>query len=160
MRIPISKKAKDIDCELSDDRKSSGLHCYPGQPHHSLPSISSNDDEFDAILSKATPFLSKISFGGVVGYCSGAAAKKIGRALATLLGLAFIAIQGIVYTGYVSVDWEKLQKDAISAVDTTGDGKITADDFKVYWNKLKAFLTNGIPSASGFTVGFFYGLTN
>ncbi|MFN9982609.1 MAG: FUN14 domain-containing protein, partial [bacterium] len=86
-------------------------------------------------------------------------AKKIGRALATLLGLAFIAIQGIVYTGYVSVDWEKLQKDAISAVDTTGDGKITADDFKVYWNKLKAFLTNGIPSASGFTVGFFYGLT-
>lgn len=112
------------------------------------------------MLSKASPILSKITFGGVVGYCSGAAAKKIGKALATLVGLGFIAIQGFVHTGYVSVDWEKVQKDAIRAIDTTGDGKITADDFKVYWKKLKAFLTNGIPSASGFTVGFIYGLTS
>mmetsp|Transcript_18155 Transcript_18155/g.25844 ORF Transcript_18155/g.25844 Transcript_18155/m.25844 type:complete len:161 (+) Transcript_18155:173-655(+) len=158
MRSPIGRKPRDVDCESSADHNCSSMRFYPGQPYIALPSVNSNDDEFDAYLKKATPILSKITFGSLVGYCSGAAAKKIGKALAVMVGMGFIAIQGFVYTGYVSIDWKKVQNDAIKAIDTTGDGKVTTDDVKVYWKKLKALLTNGIPSASGFTMGFLYGL--
>ncbi len=51
------------------------------------------NDPINQILDKAKPILSKVSFGSIVGYCSGAAAKKVGKAIAIVLGLGFIAIQ-------------------------------------------------------------------
>jgi len=63
------------------------------------------------------------------------------------------------YSGYVSVDWKKLQDDAVSKVDVDGDGELTVSDAKVYWEKAKKILTLNIPSAGGFTMGFMYGLT-
>ena len=51
------------------------------------------NDPINQLLDKAKPIISKISFGSIVGYCSGAAAKKIGKAVAILCGLGFIAIQ-------------------------------------------------------------------
>ena len=41
----------------------------------------------------------------------------------------------------------------------TGDGQLDAEDAKVYWSKVKKILTNKIPSASGFSLGFFYGVS-
>jgi len=40
----------------------------------------------------------------------------------------------------------------------TGDGKLDADDAKVYWRKLKALLTTNLPNSTGFSLGFFYGI--
>jgi len=160
---PITRKPRDVDCETSADDPYSLPMQYPGQPHHSLPSISSNDDEFDAILQaidKAKPIVSQVTFGSIVGYCSGAAAKQIGKALAVVVGLGFMILQGAVHTGYISVDWKKVQDDAVKVIDTTGDGKITLEDFKAYWLKVKKLLTKEIPSASGFSLGFLYGLSS
>ena len=78
----------------------------------------SSNDAMDKLIEKAKPHLSKFSFGGVVGYCSGAAAKKVGKAVAVLAGLAFIAVQSAVYSGYVTVDWNKVKDDAVAKVDT------------------------------------------
>ena len=83
-----------------------------------------NEDPFNHLLEKAKPQLTKLSFGSVVGYCSGAAAKKVGKAVAVLAGLAFIAIQSAVYSGYVAVDWNKIKDDAVAKVDTVSDNCI------------------------------------
>ena len=107
----------------------------------------------------------------------------------------FIAIQSAVYSGYVDVDWKKVQHDAVAKVDTVrkshlfiyvllklkyvphnqshvlncffyymysidqdGDGELTTADLKNYWITVKKVLTNKIPSAGGFSIGFLYGV--
>ena len=119
---------------------------------------SNNDDPMKDIIEKAKPLISKISFGSVLGYCSGTAAKKIGKAIAITVGLVYMAVQSASYSGYLQVDWDKVEKDVVQSIDTDGDGKFTEKDLKVYWEKLKRILTYNIPSASGFTIGFLYGI--
>jgi uncharacterized membrane protein (Fun14 family) len=80
--------------------------------------MTKSDDPVNQILDAAKPQLSKLSFGGIVGYCSGAAVKKIGKAAAVLAGVAFMAVQSAVYSGYVAVDWNKIKDDAVAQVDT------------------------------------------
>ena len=43
-------------------------------------------------------------------------------------------------------------------VSQDGDGKLGAEDMKVYWAKLKALLTANLPSSGGFSLGFLYGV--
>uniref|UniRef100_A0A7S2R2Q5 EF-hand domain-containing protein n=1 Tax=Eucampia antarctica TaxID=49252 RepID=A0A7S2R2Q5_9STRA len=119
----------------------------------------SQDDVVGQTLDRAKPILSKLTFGSIIGYCSGVAAQKVGRAVAVLAGLSFIAIQSAVYSGYVDVDWKKIQDDAVKSVDTDGDGELTVKDIKSYWEKVKKILTHNIPNASGFSVGFLYGVS-
>mmetsp|Transcript_19722 Transcript_19722/g.24878 ORF Transcript_19722/g.24878 Transcript_19722/m.24878 type:complete len:124 (-) Transcript_19722:398-769(-) len=122
--------------------------------------MTQNDDPMNQFIEKAKPQMSKLTFGGVVGYCSGAAAKKVGKAIAVLAGMAFIAVQSAVYSGYVAVDWDKVKDDAVAKVDTDGDGELTVKDVKNYWAKVKKILTYNVPSAGGFSLGFMYGLTS
>lgn len=55
--------------------------------------VKDESDPVNQLLDKVRPHVAKLTFGSIVGYCSGAAAKKIGRALAVICGLGFIAIQ-------------------------------------------------------------------
>ncbi len=57
----------------------------------------SKEDPLSQIIEKAKPHISTLTFGSVVGYCSGAAAKKVGKALAVLAGVCFIAVQSGMY---------------------------------------------------------------
>lgn len=120
--------------------------------------VDKDDDAVAQAIEKAKPLLSNMTFGGIVGYCSGAAAKKLGKALAVAGGIMFIAIQSAVHSGYVDVDWKKVQHDAVAKVDTDGDGELTTADLKNYWITVKKVLTNKIPSAGGFSIGFLYGV--
>ena len=47
---------------------------------------------------------------------------------------------------------------AIAAVDTDGDGEITASDLTHYWRKAKTALTEAVPSCGGFASGMLLGL--
>lgn len=120
--------------------------------------MTKSDDPVNLFLEKAKPKLTKLTFGSVVGYCSGAAAKTVGKALAVLAGITFIAVQSAAYSGYIDVNWNKVKDDAIAKVDTDGDGELTVKDAKVYWSKVKKILTYNLPSAGGFSLGFMYGL--
>lgn len=111
------------------------------------------------LADKLKPALTKITFGSLVGYCSGVATKKIGRALAIVAGVGFMLVQGAVYSGYIDVDWKKVQDDVASKVDANKDGALSAEDAKEYWKKVKAILTHNIPNAGGFSLGFLYGVT-
>ena len=49
---------------------------------------------------------------------------------------------------------------SLFALIQNNDGEIDAEDLKTYWTKLKRILTKNMPDATGFSLGFFYGLTN
>jgi uncharacterized membrane protein (Fun14 family) len=191
-----------------------------------------NKDPVEQTLDKLKPLLSELSFGSVMGYCSGYAFKKVGKALAFVVGVGFIGLQTVVSTGYIDVNWGKMKEDALKKVDAVSnnticwspfstifrnaaggwsvcdrfvgfavyfqivdgscwisiafffsfsccclsfsgyllyywkpllpknsDGTVTVEDAKEYWKKLKALLTNKLPSAGGFSLGFLYGVT-
>ncbi len=56
------------------------------------------------------------------------------------------------------MDWDKVKTDAVSQIDTDGDGEITVSDAKVWWGKVKKIMTKNVPNAGGFSLGFVYGL--
>ena len=79
---------------------------------------SSSSDPMATAIEKAKPIIAKISFGSIMGYCSGYALKKIGKVAAVILGCGFIAVQTCVSYGYLEVDWNKVKDDAVKKVDT------------------------------------------
>lgn len=144
------------------------------------------DDPVNLALDKLKPVFAQLSFGSVMGYFSGYAAKKIGRAAAVVVGIGFMTLQIAAYNGYVEVDWAKVKDRAVKAVDTvrrfclyairsrsfslcisrslffafsqTGSGELDVDDAKAYWAKLKKILTFNLGSGAGFSLGFLYGV--
>ena len=74
--------------------------------------------------------------------------------------LGFMLVQTAVYSGYVDVDWKKVQDDVAKKADVNKDGKLTGEDLKGYWRKVKEILTKNVPNAGGFSLGFLYGVTH
>jgi FUN14 domain-containing protein 1 len=77
-----------------------------------------NTDPVESALDKLKPILSQVSFGSVLGYCSGMSLKKLGKAAAFVIGVGFIGVQSAVHAGYINVNWTKIKDDAIKPLDT------------------------------------------
>lgn len=116
------------------------------------------DATIEEAIDKLKPVLSNLSFGCIMGYCSGTALKQVGKALAFVVGIGFIGLQTIAHAGYIQIDWMKVRESAHRTLDTSGDGKFDAEDLKAYWKSFKKIMTNRVPAAGGFSLGFLYGL--
>jgi uncharacterized membrane protein (Fun14 family) len=77
-----------------------------------------NKDPVSSAIDKLKPVLAKLGFGSIMGYCSGYATKKVGKMAAFAVGVGFIFFQGLVSTGYITIDWNKVKDDAVKKVDT------------------------------------------
>ena len=84
-----------------------------------------SSDPMVMAIEKARPIIAKVSFGSVMGFCSGYAVKQAGKVAALVLGTGFIALQTCVSYGYIEVDWVKVKDDAIKKVDTVSAQKFT-----------------------------------
>jgi len=115
-----------------------------------------NDPVIDYI-NTAVPYVEKIGFGGFMGMCTGIALKRIGKGIAVVIGVGFLALQGLSYYGYVTIDYNKARDDVIKMVDVDGDGKLTSNDFVVFWNEFKRIMTHQLPGYAGFASGVFVG---
>jgi uncharacterized membrane protein (Fun14 family) len=115
-------------------------------------------DIVEQAIEKAKPILLNIGFGSIMGYCSGVAMQKVGKAFAVIIGTTFVGLQVAVSLGYIDVKWDKVADGVHAKIDLTDDGKIDAKDAKEYWKKLKTILTHKLPSAGGFSFGFLYGV--
>lgn len=115
-------------------------------------------DIVETALDKVKPVLGNLGFGGVMGYCSGIATHKAGKALAVVVGMGFIALQSAAHFGFIQVDWEKIRISVVNSLDRNQDGKIDTEDAKIYWKEFKKVMVHRVPSAGGFSVGFLYGV--
>ena len=93
-------------------------------------------DAVETAIDKLKPIMAKLSFGAIMGYCSAMALKKVGKALAVVVGVGFIGLQTAVSTGYLAVDWTKISDDIKKSADTNADGKIDTEDMKVRTSRL------------------------
>jgi uncharacterized membrane protein (Fun14 family) len=116
-------------------------------------------DVLDALFRKAVELLPTegggvIANGAIVGYCSAIALREVGRAAAAALGFVFLLFQGAASLGYVDINTAKLESDLTARLDMDGDGKLTAEDLRLMYEKAKQML----PSTAGFGAGFALGL--
>lgn len=115
-------------------------------------------DAVEVAIDKLKPVLSNVSFGAIMGYCSGTAMKQVGKVMAFLVGIGFIGLQSMAHYGYIQIDWMKVKESAKKTIDSNGNGSLDSEDLKAYWKSFKAILTNKVPAAGGFSLGFLYGL--
>ena len=76
----------------------------------------SNNSKKDAVeraLDAMKPLAVQVSLGGIMGACSGMALKKVGKAVAFVVGLGFVVLQSAAYMGYLELNWKKIGNDAI-----------------------------------------------
>lgn len=75
-------------------------------------------EQMTAFLKANSETMNQLGFGGVMGYCSGMAFRRVGRAFGVVLGLGFMGAQAAAATGYIDIDWNKVKTDAIKPFDT------------------------------------------
>lgn len=70
-------------------------------------------DAVERALESLKPLATQVGVGGIMGYCTGMAMKKVGKVLATILGLGFVALQSAAYAGYIQVNWKQIGDDVV-----------------------------------------------
>lgn len=93
--------------------------------------------------------LATLGFGGVAGAIAGYAAKKLTKLAAILIGVLFILIQGMVYLGWITVDWVAVQQTA-EGVWEDPEGISLAE-------RAMDVLVANLPFGGGFVGGFLIG---
>lgn len=104
------------------------------------------------------PLGGEITLGGALGFGAGYSLKKIGKAAAFLIGLAFVASQTLGHLGYVEINWRKVEREVMRFFDLDGDEKLTQRDLLLYWEKAKKILMHKLPSTTAFAAMFALGL--
>lgn len=79
-------------------------------------------DEYKDVQKQVTDFLEsgkggQISWGFAMGVCSGFALKKVSKAGAIALGTLFVIMQCASYSGYIDVNYKKLERDLMDFFD-------------------------------------------
>lgn len=59
----------------------------------------------------------QISWGFMMGYCSGFAFRKISAVGAVVIGMGFMGMQSLSYAGYIKVNYKGLERDMTDAID-------------------------------------------
>jgi len=116
-------------------------------------------DVVEQAITKVKPVLANIGMGSIVGFTSGLAMKKVGKALAVVIGTGFIGLQVASACGYIEVKWDEVGQSAKKKMDANQDGVLDTKDVKEWWVRLKKLLEYKLPSAGGFSLGFLYGVS-
>ncbi|KAL3907225.1 MAG: hypothetical protein SGPRY_010250, partial [Prymnesium sp.] len=98
------------------------------------------------LLEDLPNFAGTVSFGSMVGFCSGYALKKVGRASAATLGLIFMGITAAEKADWLTVKWENVERDVMSkasaAVDFDGDGTLNSADARKALHQFTEYMTD------------------
>ena len=101
-------------------------------------------------LTTVMPFVQQLGFGAVAGFIAGYALKKVGKLLAIALGILFVALQLLAWSGFISVDWGVVQRQV--------DPLLEYESMERSWRGLLSVLTYNIPFAAAFVPAFILGV--
>eukprot|EP00966_Prymnesium_polylepis_P005323 122645-Prymnesium_polylepis.1 len=102
---------------------------------------------------------SAVGSGGLLGFCAGRAAKAAGNAATVATGCTFIFLSALQKYGYITIHYEKVEKDIRGLADINKDGKIDMADANLVSSKVLTLITENAGSAAGgvaagFALGF------
>lgn len=96
------------------------------------------------------PILEQLGFGVVAGFVAGYALKKVGKLLAIVLGVFFVGLQLLAWSGYLTVEWGRVQQDV--------EPLFATESLNAFWRSLVSVLTYNVPFAAAFVPGFLLGI--
>ena len=106
----------------------------------------------------ATGYPNQIGWGFCAGYCTGFAAKKVGKVGFVVVGSMYALLQTAAYHGYVTVDHAKISRKFTQVLDANKDGRVDSKDAQdLYGQAMQVLEFNG-PSGGGFGAGVLLGL--
>lgn len=101
-------------------------------------------------MTSIFPWVEQLAFGAVAGFVAGYAVKKVGKVVAFALGLLFIAIQLLAWSGFVNVNWVRVQE--------TVDPLLHSESLEQGWRGLVTILTHNLPFAAAFVPALVLGV--
>ncbi|KAJ8276769.1 hypothetical protein COCON_G00085210 [Conger conger] len=99
--------------------------------------------------------------GGITGWCAGYLFQKVGKLAAAAVGGGFILLQVANHTGYVTVDWKRVERDVNKAkrqlhLNTQRPPK----EVRTKVEQAQMFVKKNMVLTGGFAGGFLLGLAS
>uniref|UniRef100_A0A0G4GIR2 EF-hand domain-containing protein n=1 Tax=Chromera velia CCMP2878 TaxID=1169474 RepID=A0A0G4GIR2_9ALVE len=123
-----------------------------------VKSLNELGDLNQQVWDNPTLGVEKVGTGMIFGFISGYTMRQALKTAALVAGVGFVSLQLLAYNGYIKIEWKKFEKEVYSKFDLDGDGDLTNKDFEIAKAKVLKVLTWGLPSATGFGLGFVMGL--
>ncbi|XP_072253472.1 FUN14 domain-containing protein 1 [Leuresthes tenuis] len=103
----------------------------------------------------------QLAIGGVSGWCAGYLFQKVGKVAATSVGGGLLLLQIANNSGYIQVDWKRVEKDVNKAKKQLKKGtNQAAPELNTFFEKSTEFVKKNIVVTSGFVGGFLLGLAS
>eukprot|EP00186_Timspurckia_oligopyrenoides_P002830 CAMPEP_0182445972 /NCGR_PEP_ID=MMETSP1172-20130603/3902_1 /TAXON_ID=708627 /ORGANISM="Timspurckia oligopyrenoides, Strain CCMP3278" /LENGTH=331 /DNA_ID=CAMNT_0024641823 /DNA_START=126 /DNA_END=1118 /DNA_ORIENTATION=- len=102
--------------------------------------------------------IAQLSVGSLAGFTSAIALKRIGKVASFGVGFIFVILQGLSYSGFVHINWRKLERGYEHALDMDGDGQVTSKDLNLLVDRAGSVLKHQLWSGVGFTFGMLQGM--
>ncbi|XP_069568202.1 FUN14 domain-containing protein 1 isoform X1 [Brachyistius frenatus] len=103
----------------------------------------------------------QLAIGGASGWCAGYLFQKVGKVAATSVGGGLLLLQIANNSGYIQVDWKRVEKDVNKAKKQLKKGTDKAGpELNTLVDKSTEFVKKNIVVTSGFIGGFLLGLVS
>lgn len=133
----------------------------------SVPQLGGNGESTDPdalfkalslLAQQYCPMLTQLGFGGMMGFTAGYAAKKVGKSVVFIGGVAFMGLQVLSYCDLVDIKWQKIEERLTQLIDQDGDGQVSDKDINALIKKFTDVFQHGITASVAFSTGFLLGL--
>lgn len=104
----------------------------------------------------------QLVIGGVTGWCTGFVFQKVGKLAATAVGGGFFLLQLANHTGYIKVDWQRVEKDMKKAKEQLKirKNKQIPTEVKSKAEEVVSFVKKNVLVTGGFFGGFLLGMAS
>ncbi|XP_015988965.1 FUN14 domain-containing protein 2 [Rousettus aegyptiacus] len=104
----------------------------------------------------------QLLIGGVTGWCTGFIFQKVGKLAATAVGGGFFLLQLANHTGYIKVDWQRVEKDMKKAKEQLKirKGNQLPTEMKSKAEEVVLFVKKNVLVTGGFFGGFLLGMAS
>ncbi|XP_005370720.1 FUN14 domain-containing protein 2 [Microtus ochrogaster] len=104
----------------------------------------------------------QLLIGGVTGWCTGFVFQKVGKLAATAVGGGFFLLQLANHTGYIKVDWQRVEKDMKKAKEQLKIRKNNQipTEVKSKAEEVVSFVKKNVLVTGGFFGGFLLGMAS
>uniref|UniRef100_A0A8C5JZN8 FUN14 domain-containing protein 2 n=1 Tax=Jaculus jaculus TaxID=51337 RepID=A0A8C5JZN8_JACJA len=104
----------------------------------------------------------QLLIGGVTGWCTGFIFQKVGKLAATAVGGGFFLLQIANHTGYIKVDWQRVEKDMKKAKEQLKIRKNNQipTEVKSKAEEVVSFVKKNVLVTGGFFGGFLLGMAS
>ncbi|XP_038603593.1 FUN14 domain-containing protein 2 [Tachyglossus aculeatus] len=104
----------------------------------------------------------QLVIGGVTGWCTGFIFQKVGKLAATAVGGGFFLLQIANHSGYIKVDWQRVEKDmkkAKAQLKIRQSNQLPTE-VKSKAEEVVSFVKKNVLVAGGFVGGFLLGMAS